>query len=218
MHVKNMQTRTAASGLLIVASLFSGVQANTADTRQSMGGQRHCGAASPLYLSLGDAYFNVAETRIEYRGSREVVAHNELLSRLSNMRMAEGSGVRVLCTGSADRVRARLRTVSLEDIESRQIRYADVDNEISITAYEYDRPLRRLVRETVTIPTHPQDFIQLAEHALETSSRHRQATRIGSYLKETRITAAMENSTITIDQSVYVNGTLAQWHIWTLSD
>lgn len=218
MHVKNMQTRTAASGLLIVASLFSGVQANTAYTRQSMGDQRQCGTASPLYLSLGDAYFNVADTRAENMGSREAVAQNELLSRLSKMRVTEGSGVRVVCTGSADKVRARLRTVSLEDIESRQMKYADVENEISITAYEYDRPLRRLVRETVTIPTRPRDIIQLDENRLEISSRHRQATRIGSYLEETRITASMEHSTITIDQSVYVNGTLAQWHIWTLFD
>ena len=218
MSVRNMRIRTAASGLLISVSLLSGLQAYSGETSQSKSDQRHCGAASPLLLSLGDAYFNVADTRAEKWLSREAVERNELLSRLNTMHVTDGSGVRVHCTGSADQVRARLRTVSLEDIESRQTRYADVENAISITAYEYDRALRRLIRETVTIPARPQDVVHLVDQTLETSSRHRKATRIGSYLEETRITASIENNTITIDQSVYVNGTLAQWHTWTLFD
>ncbi len=218
MSVRNVQVRIIVSSLMAVASLFANVHADSADKTLKAHKQRQCGAASPLLLSLGDAYFDIAGNRNDAVMSPNEIEQNKLLSRLSVMHLSEGSGVRVLCTGSPDQIRAQLHIVSLEDIEGRQTLYSGNESAISITAYEYDKPSRRLVRETVTIPTRSQDVIHLAGQNLETSTRHRQATRIGSYLEETRIDASIRDNTITIDQSVYVNGTLAQWATWTLSD
>ncbi len=218
MSVMNVQIRSVATSLIVVASLLSDVQANPGTSHSTADEHRECGAVSPLFLSLGDAYFDIADTRTGKGMSQEAIAQNELLSRLSDMHRADGSGIRMQCVGSADQLRARLRTVSLEDVESRRTQYADIDSEISVSAYEYDRPARRLVRATVTIPTRPQDVVHLTAQSLETSSRHRQATRKGSYLQETRIDASISDDTITIDQLVYVNGTLAQWHIWHLTE
>ena len=218
MSARNVQIRAIVSGLIAAVSLLANVQANPVEKKLEDQEQRQCGATSPLFLSLGDAYFDIADTGKAAVMSPQEIERNELLSRLRVMHSSEGSGYRVLCTGSADQVRARLHTVSLEDIEGRQMSYPDMESAISITAYEYDKPSRRLVRESVTIPTRPQDVIHLAGQTLETSSRHRQATRIGSYLEETRIDASIIDNMITIDQAVYVNGTLAQWHTWYLTD
>ncbi len=221
-----MQIRKTVSGLMAAAFLLANVHANAVEKSLAGHDQRKCGTLSPLFLSLGDAYFDVAKSLGKPAESPEGIEQNELLSRLTSTRFSEGSGYRVLCKGSAEQVRAELHAVSLEDIEARhtsfpsrrQVRLTSLENTILVTAYEYDDSLRHLTRETVTIPTRPHDVIHLAAQTLETSSRRRQVTRYGSYLEETRIDASFEDNTISIDQAVYVNGTLAQWHTWTLSD
>jgi len=226
MSVRNVQIRTILSGLMATASLLSTVHANPVEKSLAGHDQRRCGALSPLFLALGDAYFDLANTSEKPVESPEAIEQNELLSRLTSTRFSDGTGYRVLCKGSADQVRAELHDVSLEDIEARQTRFPERrqtkmpsrKNTILVTAYEYDDSLRHLTRESVTIPTHPDEMLHLAEQQLVSSSRHRQVTRKGSYLRETWINAYIEDDTITIDQSIYVNGTLALWNVWQLSD
>ena len=216
------------------AFLLANVHANPVEKSVAGHDQRKCGTLSPLFLSLGDAYFDFAKPPGKPAESAEGIEQNELLSRLTSTRFSEGWGYRVLCKGSADQVRAELHAVSLEDIEVRQTsfpshrqvsfpsrgqaRFPSLENTILVTAYEYDDSLRHLTRESVTIPTRSEGMLHLAERQLVSSSRYRQRTRTGSYLKEFWINAFIKDDTITIDQSLYVNGTLALWNVWQLSE
>lgn len=219
---------------MAAAFLLANVHANPVEKSLADHDQRKCGALSPLFLSLGDAYFDVAKPPEKPAESAEGIEQNELLSRLTSTRLSEGWGYRVICKGSADQVRAELHVVSLEDIEvrqtgfpshrqvsfpsRRQARFPSLENTILVTAYEYDNSLRNLTRETVTIPTRPEEMLRLAERQLVSSSRYRQRTWTGSYLKEFWINAFIKDDTITIDQSLYINGTLALWNVWRLSE
>lgn len=216
MSVTNMQARAMMSGLLAAATLLVNVQADTARSSIENHDQRQCGDASPLFLSLGDAYFDLADIPEAAVKSFADTRKTELISSLTTTTLSDGWGTKVLCVGSADQVRAQRHTVTLQDIEGRQSNHPDVERAISITAYEYHKPSRRLAREMIMIPVRSENMIYLDAQTLQTSSRHRQATLAGSYLRESRIDASISGDTLTIDQSVYVNGTLAQWQTWHL--
>ncbi|ASJ72494.1 hypothetical protein [Granulosicoccus antarcticus] len=221
MSIKYVQIRTIVTSLMAVAFLLTDVQAAQAmsnDPSLILTDQQQCGTHSPLFVALGDAYFDLDETHEPGLTSSTDIEQNKLLSRLSTQRFKDGWGQRVNCTANVGQLQAQASNVLLEDITVRRSDLSSPDSEILVTAFEYDEQQKRLRRETVTIPIRADKLLQSSDDRLVSTLRHRQATPIGSYLEETHIDAFISSESIIIEQSVFVNGTLAQWHTWHLPE
>lgn len=221
MSMKTVQLRRITASLITSAFLFATVQAKSNEVTSSQqrpvsAAHQQCGVHSPLFLSLGDAYFDLDSANGATVTTASDLEKNRLLDRLSEQRFQDGWGFRVDCIEGHNQTSEQLSSIALEQITADRSNSSSFGNEINITAFEYDAVLRRLKRETVTIPTDSSKVLHLTENTLVSSSRHRQATPIGSYLEETRTDASMSEASITIEQSVFVNGTLAQWYTWHL--
>ena len=232
----NLSATRATLSLTLSISAFSG----TALAEQ-------CGDISPLLAAMGDAYYDVDFTGkyqelepVEFENAdlpltqlpesevtdterrdtdpQSELQQTELFIALRDTHFKGGTGERTRCFGTEYNGRVETSMVELTDI--RQIdRGNRLFSELVIEVQEYEKAQRLLRRESL--------YLSLAEHtdvaatsdgeSVIVNTRRRQATEVGSYLRETAIGATLTKRGVDISQSLYVNGHLAEWFSWSLN-
>lgn len=189
-----------------------------------------CGDLSPLLGSMGDDYFHVEDADFnepnQYERSHENSLRNPVIARLLSTTYRSGTGQRTQCYGSGDSLSARTSDVELEDIyvESNSVGRLKTDYRKSpqitvLKLFEYDESTQRIRAQSVSIPA---DAIYQTDanrvETLESNTRRRQGTLQGSIFREESLRATYTNHKLIIQQSLYVNGALAEWVTWQLDE
>lgn len=179
-----------------------------------------CGDISPLLSQLGEHYYkleNIPKSTLENLS----IKPNKLIDSLQSTKFRNGQGTRTLCFGVST-LREEVREFELESIESAHV---NSFNEVVLKAYEYDTYRKVSRRGSVFIPLSRTNTFLNGENSLVVNKRHRQPiSRLtnsinvlrGSHLREISITATSSHQGIEINQSIYVNGYLAEWFTWNL--
>ncbi len=181
-----------------------------------------CGAISPLLNSLGDDYFHVDtySNSSTSQHTHSIVSEHPVISRLRTANYKSGTGTRTQCVGSGNAVVARTSTVELKDIRVGKERLGKqhLDHNTLLKAYEYDESQRRLRSQTIAIPATASQWLDtgVTPDTIQSNTRRRQGTELGSIFRETALSATHTEQALVIHQSVYVNGTLAEWVTWRL--
>ena len=183
---------------------------------------KQCGDVSPLLSQLGEHYYeleNIPKSELK----KQSIKPNKLLATLQSARFKTGQGKRTLCFG-ASILREEVKEFALDSIESTRI---NGFNEIVLNAYEYDNKTTSLHRETVFIPLSRTNISLNGNNGFVVNKRHRQTINSrtssvsafggGSQLREISITATGSHKGVEINQSIYVNGHLAEWFTWYLA-
>lgn len=184
-----------------------------------------CGDISPRLDQLGDQYYELDDTPKSELFKR-TIKPNELIEVLQSTRFRSGYGERTFCFG-ASTLREEVREFELESFEPPVI---NSFNEITLKAFEHDVRNKFLHRETVFIPLSDTSISTTGDYSLVVNTRHRQpidrlttdilnnriGSSLGAHLREISIIATGNKNGIEINQSIYVNGYLAEWFTWRL--
>lgn len=195
-----------------------------------------CGDVSALLSELGEQYYELDSIpKSELQGY--AIKPNNLINTLQSSSFKHGKGTRTRCFGSLNpdtsTPREKVREFTLEFIEPVTI---NSYNEVVLKAYEYETQTRTSHRETVFIPLSSLDLSLNGDNSLEVNKRHRQTSNSnniksgliinsnlnssnslnGTHLREITITATSSYRGVQINQSIYINGHLAEWFTWQL--
>lgn len=222
-----------------------------------------CASISPRLLALGDAYFDLPQDdrsrsappersrtprwahdtqHPDSDNTHDPVLIDRLLDRLSTMRWRAGSGQRLQCLGSADRVREHWQSLQLEDIRltadtgngnRRSLTHVDrsslsgflrsspssrrqFDMTLVLNLHEHDEQQHLKRRRSLTLPIQDLTPVDDTTWLITSQQRVRQKTVGGSHLREIVTSALVRQASVLIEQSLHVNGTLAEWSSWEL--
>ena len=179
-----------------------------------------CGDISPRLDQLGDQYYDLDNTP-KSQLFKQTIEPNELIEVLQSTRFKSGYGERTFCFGTS-RLREEVREFELESFERPAI---NSFNEITLKAFEHDVKNKFLHRETVFIPLSETSISTTGDNGFVVNTRHRQpisirdnriGLRSGAHLRGISIIATGNDKGIEINQSIYVNGYLAEWFTWRL--
>lgn len=174
----------------------------------------NCGDVSPLLSKLGDQYYeleNIPKSEL-YKYS---ITPNDLIDTVQSSSFKLGQGKRTRCFGISV-FREEVREFVLESIETATI---NGFNEVVLKAYEYESKTKTAHRETVFIPLSQKNISLIGDNGFVVNKRQRQGINSiarGTHLQEISITATGSKKGIEINQSIYVNGHLAEWFTWRL--
>lgn len=175
---------------------------------------KQCGDTSPLLDQLGEQYYELPSISKSDLQSQAIL-RNKLVQSLETDSFKSGKGIRTQCFG-VSQPREVVREFVLDPIQSAQV---NGFGEVVIKAYEYEADTKTRHSETLFIPLSQTHLSLNGDNGFVTTKRHRQANgsqRPGNHLREISITAKGTREGIEIEQSVYVNGHLAEWFTWHL--
>ena len=197
--------------LLLASAMFAFAPAAMAN---------QCGDISPRLDQLGDQYYDLDDTP-KSDLFKQTIKPNELIEVLQSTRFRSGYGERTFCFGTST-LREEVRQFELESFDRPAI---NSFNEITLKAFEHDVKNKFLHRETVFIPLSQTRISTTGDNGFVVNTRHRQpinvldnriGSRGGAHLREIAIIATSYEGGIEINQSIYVNGYLAEWFTWRL--
>lgn len=197
---------------------------------------RQCGEPSPRLLELGDAYHDLnhlspSSTRADDTLDHATDDEAEQVHRLlQNSQWRSGQGYHSVCRGSADALRLERSIGQLDQIRIRPVAMimdpvsgADQDwqearrlQSTLIKLHEYQAEQRLSHTVQITIPADSTVQTSSSGSLISHQSRRRQKTATGSRLRESTLVALYSSGSLVLEQSLYVNGTLAEWHAWHL--
>ena len=216
----NSQVGISSLRAALLLSLTAFALSDTAQANQ-------CGDISQALTALGDNYYSLdhLESLDHRRHSSEygkteqqiLLEQSKVFSQLRDARFKSGIGERTRCFGTGDNLRAESSRVELTDISQQNTRYLN-ESELVIDANEYDETEKRRRRESVylSLTSNADVFATDDGSIIKLNSRRRQATLVGSFLRETDLSAITTDNGVDITQQTYVNGYLAEWFSWSL--
>lgn len=159
-----------------------------------------CDESSPYLMSMGEQYFNIEPFNTSPLAS---------LQRVDFARIRTGYGIHTECFKSSTGVEKRKSVVTLDNISVALKADKDSTHAV-IRAHEYNDKLKRSRLRDIVLP--------LIDGAVPATAnmRKRQNTEVGSYLRETALSITRRVDGFTVQQSIYVNGSLAEWLTWNL--
>ncbi|MFK7853796.1 MAG: hypothetical protein AB8B79_06775 [Granulosicoccus sp.] len=175
---------------------------------------KQCGDVSPLFDKLGDQYYelqSVSKSDLQ----ADSIHGNKLVQSLQADTFKSGKGIRTQCFG-VSQPREVVREFVLDPIDTAQV---NGFKEVVLKAYEYEADTKTGHRETLFIPLSQTHLSLNGDNGFVSNKRHRQANGSqlpGSHLREISITAVSTRKGVEIQQSVYINGHLAEWVTWYL--
>ena len=202
-----MTSRKIAQSLALVVLLSASGFANAFE----------CGVKSPRMLALGDAYYNLGPVRNddgEINRARTIKDRsNKILTDLDRGRFRTGSGTRFECVGRKDDNAVRRSDFKLRDIS---IRHSSFD--FILQAFEDNRESRTVKPRSLFIPLLEHEVTFVNENELTAHRRQRQRNpQTGfTFFRELELTAARNESGITVTQTLWMNGELVEKTTWQL--
>ena len=176
-----------------------------------------CGVKSPRMLALGDAYYDLGPVRNDdgkvNRAKPIEDRSNALLKTLDRSRFRSGSGTRYVCSGRQYDNTARRSEFKLRDIS---VRHSTFD--FILHAFEDDRETRTVRPNSLFISLLDHELTIVSENELSAHRRQRhfnQQTGF-TFFRESELTAVRDESGITLTQTLWVNGELAETTTWQL--
>ena len=207
-------TTRASLMLSLIAAAFSGAShAN------------QCGDISHALTKLGDGYYDIdyrdrfSDHRVSVR--QDLLEQSDVFTQLRDSRFKNGTGERTRCFGTEHHWRVETSTLELEDIhqQNHSYRIDRIESELEIEAFEYNKETKMLRHESIYFPLNLNTTIHSTADGKKIwlNTRRRQATEIGSNLRETSVSAISTDTGVDIKQLIYINGYLAEWANWSLT-
>lgn len=181
-----------------------------------------CGDISQSLTAMGDSYYDIDSPAVHPRQGKSeqqiLLEQSIVFSQLRDARFKDGTGERTRCFGTEKNRRTEASIVELKDILQQNNSHRR-DSELALHAFEHDKENKRIRRESIYLSSGDNiDVLTTADgNALKLNTRRRQSTTVGSFLRETAISAISTDRGIDIRQSTYVNGQLAEWFSWSLN-
>ena len=173
-----------------------------------------CGDISHALTKLGDSYYDVdyrdrfSEHRVSER--EDLLEQSDVFTQLRDSRFKNGTGERTRCFGTEHHWRVETSTLELEDIhqQNHSYRIDRIERELEIEAFEYNKETKMLRHESIYFPLNLNTTIHSTAGGkkLWLNTRRRQATEIGSNLRETSVSAISTDTGVDIKQLIYING------------
>ncbi len=216
--------RSSLAAMLIAALASWPAQSVQSREVVDLRSDRQCGASSPRLLSMGDSYYDLdlPDEKDHDLNLSGQVSQEKLRSALLSADYSSGHARITDCFGSGDSLQPRTHVTTLHDISGRtesRSHYSKSPHRsgaviFELTGYDQDQKVSR--RETLLIPASAVAIDTSSGLLINSGHRHRQKTEKGSYLRETALTALQTDEALIIEQSVFVNGSLAQWTTWRM--
>ena len=176
-----------------------------------------CGVPSPRLLSLGNAYYDVGPT-LQDNGKvvRATPIKNwskGLLKTLDRSHFRSGSGTRYECSGKKNDTTVYRSDFELNDISVRQNKY-----DFILRAFEDDRESKTVRANTLHIPLfeHELTFVNNNELIAHRRQRHFNQQTGFTFFREIELKAVRGKYGITLTQTLWMNGELAETTTWKL--
>ncbi len=178
-----------------------------------------CGVLSPRLLSLGDAYYDVGPTRDDNGTVNRATPINDwskgLLKTLDRSHFRGGSGTRYACSGKKNDSTVYRSEFELNEISVRQNKY-----DFILRAFEDDRESKTVRANTLHIPLfeHELTFVNKNELIAHRRQRHFNQQTGFTFFREIELKAVRNRSGITLTQTLWMNGELAETTTWELEN
>lgn len=170
-----------------------------------------CGEKSPLFLELGDDYFNTDIMPLEDTVIPEV-STEQLFNALDTHGLETGHGEHSVCIAN-DAEAAPVTvpvTVGEIELESRL-------GEVYINALEVHPEDTDNHHVKIALSVQRQHVSVVNDNQLVEVIRQRRASSTDSQFEEIRLSLSRIETGIAVERLRYVNGELAEWLNWTLS-
>lgn len=170
-----------------------------------------CGELSPLYIALGERYFE-----LDSEDKQKPPAHEKLpaalVEFLTNAHYSSGTGQRTEC--KLINGEAAENTINF-DLEKIQV--STRKDEVVISATEMNSREQREHVDSIAIPLQTEHLELIGKNQVNVSKQLRHYGASGSYLEEIQLQGTDNNGQLEIKQWRYVNGELADWMSWVMN-